>query len=114
MQNPCTRNLILAIGGAMRPGEGVKGYLRRVAQIAGLGFRSTERAWYRQEPSRPTITKLQEAAENANNVAARVETLATDLSVDRRFLAEADALRDLARRLRYLDRGVGGQETTEE
>lgn len=53
------RNLILLVGGDKKPGENIKGYLRRIAEDAGIGFRSIERAW---KPSDGYLSKKSEAA----------------------------------------------------
>jgi hypothetical protein len=62
------RNLIRAAGGDMEPGEKLKGYFRRVAELTGLGFRSIERAWRGDYVSKNTATALLKAAqEKAKN-----------------------------------------------
>lgn len=110
MQNPCTRTMILAIGGALEPGEGVKGYLRRVAQAAQLGFRSVERAYYRQYASAETRLKLEKAAtiHAAHNIARRIEKLADQLAQNHPAVDQhqIDALRRVAVRLRRTNGGV--------
>jgi hypothetical protein len=62
------RNLIRAAGGDMEPGEKLKGYFWRVAELTGLGFRSIERAWRGDYVSKNTAIALQKAAqEKAKN-----------------------------------------------
>jgi hypothetical protein len=105
------KKLIIEVGGDMRPGEKLKGYLRRVAQETGIGVPSLEKSWKGQYESKNTIVKLkQRAADNAKTVASRLETIAADLAAKDSFLAEVLALRDVARRLRSLDRRKEPQE----
>lgn len=106
MQNPCGRTLVLNIGGALLPGEGMKGYLRRVALTADISFRQAFAAHYGQYLSENTRQKLQKAAAHANHVSTRLETIAADLPSDL-CREEIDTLRRLAHRLRGLNRGVG-------
>jgi hypothetical protein len=56
------RELVRAVGGDMEPGEKLKGYIRRVAQTAGIGFRSVEAAWRDQYVSKNTANALRKAA----------------------------------------------------
>jgi len=58
------RNLILLIGGNLRPGENIKGWLRRISNETGVGFRSLERAWKQHDgyQSKNTRKKLEQAA----------------------------------------------------
>ena len=42
------RELVCEIGGFVRPDEGRKGWLRRVARIAGISHRSVRAAFYRE------------------------------------------------------------------
>jgi hypothetical protein len=56
------RDLILIVGGNLQPGERVKGYLRRVAKLTGIGDSSIEKTWKGQYSSRKTIQVLQQAA----------------------------------------------------
>src|SRR5882672_893510 len=106
MQNPCTKSMMLAIGGLQRPGEGVKGFLRRVSNLTGIGFRSIERSWYGQYTSRNTTIQLQQAADHANQLSIRFETLAAAAALEGRNRKEVDALRDLARRFGSLHCGT--------
>jgi hypothetical protein len=99
------RELILAAGGDLRPGEGVKGFLRRVAQDTGIGFRSLERAWKGQYESKNTIFKLQQkAADNAQKLATRLDAIATAAEMRGHDRSDVDALRNIARRLGDIDR----------
>jgi hypothetical protein len=62
------RHLILVIGGNSTPGEKLKGYLRRVSKITGIGHRSLELAWRGRYESKNTKLALQAAAqEKAKN-----------------------------------------------
>ena len=56
------RNLIRAAGGDMEPGEKLKGYFWRVAELTGIGFRSIERAWRGDYVSKNTANALRKAA----------------------------------------------------
>ena len=59
------RNLIRVVGGSSAPDENLKGYLRRVSKITGIGFRSLERAWKLSDGylSKDAEKALQEAAQ---------------------------------------------------
>jgi hypothetical protein len=56
------RNLIRAAGGDMEPGEKLKGYFWRVAELTGIGIRSIERAWRDDYVSKNTARKARKAA----------------------------------------------------
>lgn len=101
------RELIIQIGAALGlgPGTSVKELQRAVALETGIGFSSLRESWKGQYTSKTTISKLeQRAADNAQQLASKFERLATDPTLDRR---DMDALRDMARRYRSLDRGAG-------
>src|SRR5215470_13389802 len=57
------RDLILIIGGGLKPDESRKGYLRRISDKTGIGFRSIEEAWWGRYHSKKTEKLLQTAAQ---------------------------------------------------
>jgi transposase-like protein len=106
------RELIVKIGGNPRPGFGVKGLLRDVAQKTGIGIRSLERSWKRQYESKNTVSKLQQAADNAQKLASRLEKLADAEEMHGGDRQEVEEVRALVGRLRRLDRRAGQPDGT--
>ena len=94
------RDLILVIGGGLKAGESRKGYLRRVSEITGIGYRSIEEAWWGRYHSKNTEKTLQTAAQEKakhddDELIAKIESHATHLeTVDADFhRADIDAAR---------------------
>lgn len=108
------RNLILKVGGDVRLREGVKGLLRHVAQKTGIGIASLQKCWKGQYASKNTISKLQQAANNADNLASRIEALANDAEMAGRPRRDTDFLREMANSLRNSALSVRDPDTREE
>ena len=106
------RDLVIAVGGPLSPGENRKSWLARVAREAGLSPRVARAAFYQETTSRKAAAKLKAAAGNheVRNLARQFEGLATSLEVrDEAFhRAHTDALRDIARTLRSIDSALRG------
>ncbi len=102
------RELVIAVGGPLRPTENRKGWLCRVAAVAKISVRSAKAAFYREPTSARVREKLRAAAgkHEATNLAHRFESLAQALNVrDQNFHGEdIAALLNAARALRGLDR----------
>lgn len=101
------RNLILIIGGGMKPGEKIKGYLRRVANDTGIGFRSIEEVWKGRYQSKKTERQLQTAAQRKvrTNDDERIKWLESHIAhleaVDRSFFSQdINAAREFLARYR--------------
>lgn len=113
MEKCSMRELVMAVGGPLPPGENRKRWLARVAQIAGLSPRVAAAAFYGETSSRTVAEKLKKAAGKyeAENLARQFEHLAESLQVrDEDFYrAHADTWRDIARSLRALARANGGE-----
>jgi hypothetical protein len=62
MAKAAMRELVIAVGGNLRPTENRKGWLARVARLAGLSPRVVRAAWQNEQASRETRNKLQLAA----------------------------------------------------
>jgi hypothetical protein len=78
------RDLIVAAGPRVRPGDRLKTFLAVVAQRTGLAPRVVRMAWQGEGASRTTITRLREAArhgirDEATDLAFQLEILATRL-----------------------------------
>jgi hypothetical protein len=108
MEKSSMRELVMAVGGPMLPGENRKRWLSRVAEAAGLSLRVARAAFYQETNSRIAAAKLKAAAgrHEAEHLARQFESLATSLNVrDADFHgADAAALLDAARALRGLNR----------
>src|SRR5690348_9187389 len=106
MEKPSMREMVIAVGGAMLPGENRKSWLGRVAQWSGLSPRVVRAAYYEETTSRIAAAKLKAAAGNheADNLVRQFEGLAASLSIrDASFYGpHVDACRDIARILRSL------------
>jgi hypothetical protein len=102
------RDLVIAVGGPLLPGENRKGWLGRVAKWAGISPRVASAAFYGETSSRGAAAKLKAAAGRyeAENLARQFEHLAMSLNVrDADFHSpDVSALLDAARALRGLDR----------
>lgn len=102
------RDLVIAVGGPMRPGENRKAWLARVADLAGLSERVARAAWHGETQSGRAAAKLQAAAGKyeAENLAAQFAGLAQSLAARDEDFHRADiaALVDAARALRGLHR----------
>jgi len=105
------RELVISVGGNLRPSENRTAWLYRVATTAGLNYRLVRGAWHGEAISFETARKLKLAAEKkqneARNTAARLESIAARLEkIDADFhRSQMDLLRDLAARYRNLADG---------
>src|SRR5215813_396265 len=103
------RDLVMAIGGDLRPDENRKAWLYRVASLSNVHFRLVRAAWHREPVSKETERRLRTAAERLHretlNTAVRLQQIAARLeAIDPDFhRADVDALRALARRHRDMD-----------
>lgn len=99
------RDLVLAVGGPLMPGEGVKGYLRRVARKAGISPWQARAAWYgefREPEESVAYWKLRESAQREKS--NKYKRVASVFDAAAQELAQADSdhdgrLRDLALRV---------------
>lgn len=102
------RELVIAVGGDLAPGENRKAWLARVAEWAGISPRVAAAAYYGETNSRTAAKKLKAAAGRyeARKLARQFEGLARSLNTrDADFHREDIAtLVDAARALRNLDR----------
>jgi hypothetical protein len=103
MAKAAMRELVIAVGGNLRPTENRKSWLERVARVAGLSPRVVRAAWQNEQASRETRNKLQLAA--AKNELAALADLAELLRHrDEDFhRPEIAALVETLRRIRGLD-----------
>lgn len=103
---PTMRELVIAVGGPLQPGENRKRWLARVAEAAGISPRVASAAFYEETNSRVAAAKLKAAAGNnaPGNIASEFERLATALEgKDQDFYGPHIAsLRDLAGAMREL------------
>lgn len=108
MEKGSMRDLVMAVGGAMRPGENRKSWLARVAEAAGLSPRVASAAFYGETSATGVAAKLKAAAgkDAAEHLARQFDELAAALDVRDSDFHRADigALIDAARALRGLHR----------
>ena|SRR5258706_11161970 len=62
MAKAAMRELVIAVGGNLRPTENRKSWLGRVARLAGLSPRVVRAAWQNEQASQKTRNQLQLAA----------------------------------------------------
>ena len=97
------RDLVIAIGGLMQPGENRKAWLTRVADAAGLHPRIVRAAFHQEPTSRIAAAKLKAAAENeTSNIARQFDELAATVEMHASAIPgqHADWLRSTAREIR--------------
>ena len=106
------RELVIAIGGNLRPTENRKSWLARVAETAGLKPRAVHDVWYGGPITFEAARRLKETAKNNAqfenaDTALRFERIAEALeATDPEFhRQEIDAYLDIARRIRALAEG---------
>ena len=108
MEKASMRELVMAVGGPLLPGENRKSWLGRVANAAGLSLRVARAAFYQETASQNVARKLKAAAgtEEAKNLARQFEGLASSLDIRDPDFHRSDiaALLDAARALRGLGR----------
>ena len=63
MENSYGKNLVIVIGGYLRPEENRKAWLARIAKAAGISVREAYAAYYREYVSKKTERALQKAAQ---------------------------------------------------
>ena len=103
------RDLIFEALGPRRPDETLEAYLHRGSPKVGIGVPSLLKFWKGQYGSKKTVSKLQEkkATNNADNLAAKYEALASAIENAGGLRAEVDEIRDLARRFGRIHRRAG-------
>src|SRR5258706_8307489 len=103
MAKAAMRELVIAVGGNLRPTENRKSWLGRVARLAGLSPRVVRAAWQNEQASQKTRNQLQLAA--ARNDLAALADLAELLRHRNEDFhrPEIAALVDTLRQLRVLD-----------
>src|SRR5258706_11279353 len=62
MDKASMRELVIAVGGNLRPTENRTSWLARVANAAGLSYRVVRAVWHEEQISQKTRNKLQLAA----------------------------------------------------
>jgi hypothetical protein len=112
------RELVVAVGGPLEPGENAKSWFSAIAEKAQLSVRAVKGAFYGEYMSKATERKLRAAAgrREAEHLAKRFEGLAASLNVgDADFHSDTiAALVSAARVLRGLDRAGNNKELNEE